>query len=153
MADVPAEPPANAPTPVETAAQRRLDPSKYHLYTNIRGNTLYVHKRFDTWLQNLPPPLSPEERYLQGISPTADHPLHPHPTPSPRDTLFTKFPIDTPLRISSAPAAIQCSQDERKERDALATGTSGLNSPCSALPPAMTGNSLGSRKRPHDQAS
>ena len=35
--------------------------------------------RMQHWLSEIPPPVSPQERYIQGLNPAADHPLHPRP--------------------------------------------------------------------------
>lgn len=31
------------------------------------------------WLTDIPLPMSPQERYIQGLDPNVDHPLHPQP--------------------------------------------------------------------------
>ncbi|CAK7219415.1 hypothetical protein SCUCBS95973_003814 [Sporothrix curviconia] len=35
--------------------------------------------RMQHWLSEIPPPVSPQERYIQGLNSAADHPLHPRP--------------------------------------------------------------------------
>lgn len=35
--------------------------------------------RMQHWLSEIPPPVSPQERYIQGLNPAVDHPLHPRP--------------------------------------------------------------------------
>ncbi|OAA57642.1 Ras family GTP-binding protein rho1p [Niveomyces insectorum RCEF 264] len=35
--------------------------------------------RMQQWLSEIPVPMTPQERYLQGLNPNVDHPLHPRP--------------------------------------------------------------------------
>ncbi|CAK7272743.1 hypothetical protein SEPCBS119000_005284 [Sporothrix epigloea] len=35
--------------------------------------------RMQHWLAEIPPPVSPQERYIQGLTSAVDHPLHPRP--------------------------------------------------------------------------
>lgn len=152
MAENPAGPPEDTPaSPAASQHEHGLDPSRYHLYTNLRGDTLYVHDRFTDWLDDLPQTLTPAERYLLGIDPLADHPLHPLPALSPRERFMTHFPIDTPLRVASAPAALPSSQNVAHFNNGPSADVPVDGGPQLALPQPETGNSLASRKRPTDE--
>ena len=56
----------------------------FQLYANMMNGTLYTNSRLENWLDGLPNPISPQERYLQGLDSRVDHPLHPHPLKSVR---------------------------------------------------------------------
>ncbi|TPX17118.1 uncharacterized protein E0L32_003236 [Thyridium curvatum] len=152
MAENPAGPPEDMPAPpAASQPEHGLDPSRYHLYTNLRGDTLYVHDRFTDWLDDLPQTLTPAERYLLGIDPLADHPLHPLPALSPRERFMTHFPIDTPLRVASAPVALPSSQNVAHFNNGPSTDVPVDGGPQLTLTQPETANSLASRKRPTDE--
>ncbi|ERS95842.1 hypothetical protein HMPREF1624_07919 [Sporothrix schenckii ATCC 58251] len=43
------------------------------------GPKVARENRMQNWLSEIPPPVSPQERYIQGLNPAVDHPLHPRP--------------------------------------------------------------------------
>lgn len=50
--------------------------------TRARNSSVGSHtrdSRMQQWLTDIPPTISPQERYLQGLDPKVDHPLHPLP--------------------------------------------------------------------------
>jgi len=49
------------------------------LFTTSSGGLLYFNKRMYDWLDEIPLPLSPQQRYEMGVNPKIDHPLHPRP--------------------------------------------------------------------------
>ncbi|EFX06331.1 Ras family GTP-binding protein rho1p [Grosmannia clavigera kw1407] len=66
---------AALPTPEQTP------PSPPH---RIRSNSSSLgprgrEARMQQWLTDIPLPMSPQERYLQGLNPKTNHPLHPQP--------------------------------------------------------------------------
>lgn len=66
----------------------------YGFFRSTANGQLYVNKRMGSWLEGLPAPLSPQERYIQGMMSGADHPLHPHPlrTPEMKDAEMADVP-------------------------------------------------------------
>ncbi|CAK7268655.1 hypothetical protein SEPCBS57363_003205 [Sporothrix epigloea] len=43
------------------------------------GPKVDCQDRMQHWLAEIPPPVSPQERYIQGLNSAVDHPLHPRP--------------------------------------------------------------------------
>jgi len=70
------------PEVVDTSVVRRpanIPDFEYPMYSGVYDGRRFLNPRIMQWLNGIPDPISPQERYLQGINPSADHPLHPHP--------------------------------------------------------------------------
>ena len=65
--------------------------------------------RMQQWLSEIPAPMTPQERYIQGLNPAVDHPLHPrplraHPVP-PRQARYLS---STELSIENDNLSAEC---------------------------------------------
>ncbi|CAK7215904.1 hypothetical protein SBRCBS47491_002637 [Sporothrix bragantina] len=73
--------------------------------------------RMQHWLSEIPPPVSPQERYIQGLNSAADHPLHPRPlrAVAPRQARYlssTDITGDDSLSLECEKLAIDVSDKE-----------------------------------------
>ncbi|CAK7198010.1 hypothetical protein SEUCBS139899_000666 [Sporothrix eucalyptigena] len=131
-------------TAAQTARLRRSTPTLITI-----GPKVGRENRMQHWLSEIPPPVSPQERYIQGLNPAVDHPLHPRPlrAVAPRQARYlssTEITGDDSLSVECEKLAIDVSDKEnamiRNRLKALETAHASSNAP-------VTETGLGTKKR------
>lgn len=109
--------------------------------------------RMQHWLSEIPPPVSPQERYIQGLNPAVDHPLHPRPlraaTTHHQNRYLSSTDVtgdDDALSLSCEKLAIDSSD---KENAMIHSRLRALGSPPEITPTNVIGEKagLGTKKR------
>ncbi|EPE07723.1 rho family gtpase 3 [Ophiostoma piceae UAMH 11346] len=77
--------------------------------TQIKEHKNNREIRMQQWLSEIPAPVTPQERYIQGLNPAVDHPLHPrplraHPVPSRQ----ARYLSSTELSIEDDDLSAEC---------------------------------------------
>ncbi|KAL1898918.1 hypothetical protein Sste5346_003329 [Sporothrix stenoceras] len=103
--------------------------------------------RMQHWLSEIPPPVSPQERYIQGLNPAVDHPLHPRPlrAVTPRQARYLSSTDitaddDDALSLSCEKLAIDSSD---KENAMIHSRLRALGSPPEITPTNVLGEKVG----------
>lgn len=80
---------------------------------SIRHSTNFGKKgnsehRMQQWLSEIPAPVTPQERYIQGLNPTVDHPLHPRPLRAVVPSRQVRYLSSTELSIEDDNLSAEC---------------------------------------------
>lgn len=133
----------------KTTLIRRSTPTLITIGPKAAGR----ENRMQHWLSEIPPPVSPQERYIQGLNPAVDHPLHPRPlraAVTPRQNRYLSSTDvtgdDDALSLSCEKLAIDSSD---KENAMIHSRLRALGSPPDITPTNVLGEKavLGTKKR------